>query len=217
MIPATKTMTLTAVAGLGLLASACAVLKTPDPVQTYRFGASPAFASAEQGAQAAACEPITIALRRVEFDEAASGDRILAVTGSETAYIGGARWVSQAENLFQSSLENGFADGAPCLRLAPGAFARDSLVLALNVRRFETTYASAGATPQVRVSLSASLIQPGDRRVVAEQRFEVGQDADDNRVSAIVAGYEQANAEAVRQVVQWVSTTAPEVYQSRQP
>ena len=203
-----------AVAALGLTASACSVLKTPDPIQTYRFGATPAFGAAPQ---AAACEPIVVALRRVEFNDASRGDRLLAVTGSETAYIGGARWVSQAETLFRSSLENGFAEGAPCLRMAPGAFARDSLVLSVDVRRFETVYASAGSAPQVRFSLNASLIQPGDRSVVSEHKVDVTQSVSVNRVSAIVEGYEKANAEAVRQLVQWVSATAPEVYQSRQP
>lgn len=215
MIPSTKLIAATAVVALGLMASACSVLKTPDPVQTYRFGAIPAFETVAQG-QAGACEPVTIALRRIEFIDASRGDRLLAVTGSETAYIGGARWVSQAETLFQSSLENAFADGAPCLRLAPGAFARDSLVLSVDVRRFETLYASAGAIPQVRFSLTASLLQPGDRSVVAEQRFDVTKAADTNRVSAIVATYEAANAEAVRQVVEWTATTAPQVYKPRQ-
>ena len=215
MILSRKSLAITAVAALGLMASACSVLKTPDPIQTYRFGAVPAFDAAAQ-AQTGACQPIVIALRRIEFVDAARGDRLLSVTGSETAYIGGARWVSQAETLFQSSLENAFADGAPCLRLAPGAFARDSLVLSVDVRRFETVYASAGAVPQVRFSVNASLIQPGDRSVVAERRFEVTEGADANRVSAIVAAYEAVNAEAVRQVVQWTATTAPQVYQPRQ-
>ena len=68
----------------------CALLSTPDPVQTYRFG-GPAAASAAAEGQAGLRQ---VNLRRVQFPEAVEGDRLLGVTGTETAYIAEARWVS---------------------------------------------------------------------------------------------------------------------------
>ncbi len=206
MIRLNRLTSTAAVAALGLIISACALLKSPDPVQAYRFGATPAFAAA---GQATVCEPVTVALRRVEFAHAARGDRILAVTGAEAAYIGGARWVSEAETLFRASLEDAFAAGAPCIRLAPGVFARDGLVLSVDVRRFETTYASPGSAPQVRLVAVATLVRPGDRTIVGEHRTDVTEPVEVNRVSAIVAGYDRANSQAVRQIVDWVAATAP--------
>ena len=48
--------------------SACALLSTPDPVQTYRFGGGAAATSA-----AAVASPVQVTLRRVEFPEAVEG------------------------------------------------------------------------------------------------------------------------------------------------
>lgn len=191
-----------AVIAAGLTLSACAVLKSPDPVQTYRFGATPAFAANDQASPS--CQPVTVSMRRIDFEQASRADKLLAVTGIETAYIGGARWVVPASELFESSLADGFANGAPCLKVAP-TLTRDALSLAVQVRRFETVYASAGDVPQVRVSITASLLRPGDRSIVAEQRFEVMQDAGSNRVGSIVQAYDTATADAVRQVVQWTA------------
>ena len=72
--------------------SACALLSTPDPVQTYRFGGVAASSSAAP----VVASPVQVILRRVELPEAVEGDKLLGVTGTETAYIAGARWVSPA-------------------------------------------------------------------------------------------------------------------------
>ncbi|WP_312812416.1 ABC-type transport auxiliary lipoprotein family protein [Brevundimonas sp.] len=183
--------------------SGCAVLKTPDPVQTYRFGAMPVFARAD--AVAKSCEPVPVSLRRIDFESASRGDRLLTVTGSETAYIGTGRWVSQAETLFHSSLEDAFAAGAPCVRLASGSFARDGLLLSVDVRRFETVYASAGAVPDVHVSVAVHLTNR-EREVVASNRFDSIESAGENRVASIVAAYNRANADVTRQIVEWTAT-----------
>ena len=84
-------------------------------------------------------------MRRVDFPEAARGDRILAVTGAEAAYIKGARWVSPAETLFEEALRNAFADGGTCTVLSGGPLTRDGLLLSVDVRRFEADYAAPGA------------------------------------------------------------------------
>src|SRR5690606_16130449 len=66
--------------------SGCALLSSPDPVQLYRFGGASAFAGT--GATSA-CPDVHVSMRRVDFPEAARGDRLLAVTGAEAAYIKG--------------------------------------------------------------------------------------------------------------------------------
>ncbi len=185
--------------------SGCAVLKTPDPVQTYRFGATPAFGQVANSAPR--CEPVAVSLRRIDFDAASRGDRLLTVTGTQTAYIGTGRWVSQAETLFHSSLEEAFATGAPCVRLASGALARDGLLLSVDVRRFEAVYASAGAVPKVQVSVTAQLTNR-EREVVASSRFDSIEDAGENRVASIVAAFDRANADVTRKIVEWTATEA---------
>lgn len=190
------------------LMSACAVLKTPPPVQTYRFGSLPAFTGSAASGQ---CQKVVpLALRNVSVVDAARGDRILTVTGNETAHIGGARWVSLAETLFRDSLEDGLAAGAPCVRLTMGP-GRDGLSLSVDVRRLETVYAYAGAVPDVKLVAVAQLSRANDRSIVDTLRLDISETAAENRVSAIVQAYDQVNVDAVRQIVEWTAAQAAAV------
>src|SRR5690242_16860750 len=84
-----------------------------DPVALYRFEGAQQAVAPRPGAAAA------FALARVPtvFPRAAAGDRILTVTGSQVAYIAGARWVSPASALFDESVDRAFASYPP-VRLA---------------------------------------------------------------------------------------------------
>ncbi|MET4682900.1 ABC-type transport auxiliary lipoprotein family protein [Brevundimonas faecalis] len=193
------------IAAASVAVSGCALLSSPDPVQLYRFGGASAFAGT--GATSA-CPDVQVSLRRVDFPEAARGDRILAVTGAEAAYIKGARWVSPAETLFEETLRNAFLDGAACTVLSGGPLTRDGLLLSVEVRRFEAAYAAPGAVPDANIDVLLRLVRPGDRSIVAEDRISVSENAGQNRQSAIVAAFDRAAAEASRQIVVWTDQQA---------
>src|SRR5690606_13628486 len=188
------------IAAASVALSGCALLSSPDPVQLYRFGGASAFAGT--GATSA-CPDVHVSMRRVVFPEAARGDRLLAVTGAEAAYIKGARWVSPAETLFEEALRNAFLDGGTCTVLSSGPLTRDGLLLSVDVRRFEAAYAAPGAVPDVNIVVLLRLVRPGDRSIVAEDRISVSEGAGENRQSAIVAAFDRATAEASRQIVLW--------------
>ena len=118
--------------------SGCALLSSPDPVQNYRFGLPMAAPSAVGDTPA----PLTVSIRRIEFPQATGDDKILGVTGLETAYIGGARWVSPASTLFDDSLKAAFANRADRIRVLgrrePGT---PPLILQVTVTTFEARYA----------------------------------------------------------------------------
>ncbi|MBU2168354.1 MAG: hypothetical protein KKF88_10995, partial [Alphaproteobacteria bacterium] len=84
---------------LALAMGGCALLSTPDPVQLYRFGPLDGGYVGERS-----METVQVSLRRIEFPDSVSGQRILAVTGNEAAYLAGARWVADAEELYAQSL-----------------------------------------------------------------------------------------------------------------
>lgn len=190
------------VAGLGL--AGCALLSTPDPVQLYRFGP---LDGAFVGERAPAT--VQVSLRRIEFPEAVSGERILAVTGNEAAYVAGARWVSDAEDLYTQSLETAFAGSASGVRLVGGReLTRGDVSLDIDVTTFETRYASAGAVPRVVISARARLLSLPAREVISEQVFSVNQPAGENRVSAIVAAYDAASQDLNQQIVAWTVANA---------
>jgi cholesterol transport system auxiliary component len=195
-----------AAAAAGALALAgCALLSSPDPVQTYRFGGPAAAASAAEGQTG--LRPVS--LRRVEFPEAVEGDKILGVTGTETAYIAGARWVSPAADLYMESLENAFSAQATRVRaIGPRELSRGDHSLNVDVRAFEARYDAPGLAPMVVVTARARLLALPDRSVAAERTFTVQQPAAANRVSAIVEAFDIATRDLNTQIVAWTDANA---------
>lgn len=192
---------------IGVAASAvagCALLSSPDPVQTYRFGGAAPSVSGSVGTMAT-----SIALRRVEFPEAVEGDRLLGVTGTETAYIKGARWVSPAADLYLASLENAFAEQARGVRLiGPREAVRSGRSLEIDMRAFEARYEMPGTVPTVVITARARVTTLPDRTVSAERMFSVEQPATENRVSAIVEAFDMATRDLNTQIVAWTEANA---------
>lgn len=192
------------VGAAALTLSACALLSTPEPVQTYRFGG----VAATEGAAAIAA-PLQISLRRVEMPAAVQNDRILSVTGAQTAYIGGARWVSPASELYTAALENAFVTQATQVRLiGPRELTRSTRSLDIDVRSFEARYDAPGAAPAVVITIRARLLNLPDRSVRAERIFTVEQPAGANRVSAIVEAFDLATRDINAQIVAWTEARA---------
>jgi cholesterol transport system auxiliary component len=184
--------------------SACALLSTPDPVQTYRFGG----VSASPAASAIA-SPIQVTLRRVEFPEAVEGDKLLGVTGTETAYIAGARWVSPASDLYMESIEDAFAAQATRVRLiGPRELTRGQRSLDIDVRAFEARYDAPGLAPTIVVTARARLLALPERTVSAERVFTIEQPASANRVSSIVEAFDLATRDLNTQIVAWTDASA---------
>ncbi len=185
--------------------SACALLATPEPVQTYRFGeAAPAASVALSVAS-----PTEVTLRRVEFPQAVEGDRLLGVTGTETAYIAGARWVSPAADLYMASIENAFTAQATRVRLiGPRELVRARRSLDIDVRSFEARYEAPGRAPTIVITARARLLALPDRTVAAEQVFTIEQPATANRVSAIVEAFDIATRDLNTRIVAWTDASA---------
>ena len=183
--------------------SACAILSTPDPVQTYRFGSVPVSPAATP-----LTRPIQVTLRRVEFPEAVEGDKLLAVTGAETAYISGARWISPAADLYMESIQNAFAAQATRVRLiGPRELTRGQRSLDIDVRSFEARYDAPGLAPTIVVTARARLLALPDRTVAAERVFIVEQPVSANRVSAIVEAFDTATRDLNSQIVAWTDAS----------
>lgn len=194
------------VATVALIAlSACALLSSPEPVQTYRFGGPPASSSAIP----VLAGPTQVTLHRVEFPEAVEGDKLLGVTGTETAYIAGARWVSPASDLYMESIENAFAAQARRVRLiGPRELTRGERSLDIDIRSFEARYDAPGLAPTIVVTARARLLVLPERTVAAEQVFTVEQPASANRVSAIVEAFDTATRDLNTQIVAWTDASA---------
>ncbi len=184
---------------LALALGGCiSLLPKSDPAQLYRFGAT------APAAQPMRADAVGVFDAGGQFQREAAGDRILTVTGDRVAYIADARWIAPAEVLFGEAVASAFeSSGGKARLVARGEPARSDYVLRLDVRNFETDYGAGGA-PTVRVRVRA-VLTAGQGRPPAEQIFEVRVPAAENRVSAIVAAYDQALAKVLDQVVSWTS------------
>ncbi|MDI1279789.1 ABC-type transport auxiliary lipoprotein family protein [Brevundimonas sp.] len=195
---------LSAVTAAVAVLGGCSLLATPDPVQLYRFGAG-----AEVGNGPVLAEPIQVALRRIEFPDASKGDRMLGITGTEAAYIAGARWVSPAEDLYAQSLQESFLSQASRVRLiGRRELTPTTRTLDIDVRTFEARYEQAGTVPLIVISATARMLRLPERTVVSERTFTVSQPASENRVSSIVAAFDIASRDLNTLIVDWTEVTA---------
>lgn len=195
---------LAAVGASALAMSGCALLSSPEPVQTYRFGSlqtAPAEAPAGTSIR-------NISLRPIQFPEAIEGDRILGVTGVETAYIKGARWVARAQDLYTDSLTDAFAQSSRVRVIGGRELVRGERSLDIDIRSFEARYDAPGAAPTVVVSVRARVTTLPERAVAAERTFTVEQPAGENRVSAIVQAFDVATRDVNTQIVAWTEANA---------
>ncbi|WP_374515424.1 ABC-type transport auxiliary lipoprotein family protein [Brevundimonas sp.] len=201
----TLTRTVAAAASVAALGG-CALLSSPEPVSLHRFGAAP---DSEIGAAGAPAGQVQVAMRRPEFVQAARDDRILGVTGTDAAYIAGARWVASADVLFSDALEDAFAAEARRVRLiGPRELTRAEQTLDVDVRTFEARYPAPGAIPTATIVARVRLLNAQERTVAADRIFAVEQPATANRVSAIVEAFDAATRDLNSQIVAWTDQNA---------
>ena len=185
-----------------LVAGCVSLFPETDPVQLYRFGATPPPLQ-ERGTG----EPrFGVFLAATNFDRAAASDRILTVTGTQAAYVKDARWVTSSLGLFDSALQRAFdADPGPARLVGRAEIARIDYVLTLDVRTFEARYehGEAGA-PTIVVDVHAALNRASDRTIVGDRSFRAAVVASDNRMSAMAGAFDQAVASVLGELVAWV-------------
>jgi cholesterol transport system auxiliary component len=200
-----------AVAGLALSLSACiSLLPKSKPATLYRFDGQTA-APAAGGATGAAARPVGILRSGASFTRAAAGDRLLTVNGDQTAYIAEARWASPAVTLFEEAVARAFDAGSGPARLVlRGEQATYDYAMRLDVRNFEAVYDRGPETaPEILVRVRLSLTRAGDRALVEDRTLEARVRAGDNRVSAIVAAFDQGVTEVLTEVVATTNRLPP--------
>jgi cholesterol transport system auxiliary component len=192
------------------LAGCVTLFPTTKPAQLYRFDV--AASEAPQAAGAAA--PFSVYRAPTNFNRGADGDRILTMTGDQAAYVAEARWIAPASVLFDEAESHAFDQSSGSARLGRrGELVSAPVSLRLDVEAFETRYADApGGAPTVVIRVRANLTHIADRKALAVRMFESRKKVDDNRVSAIVPGYDAAVTDVLSQIVTWTNAEA-----SKQP
>lgn len=183
--------------------SACiTVFPKAEPSQLYRFGNR----SGENP------KPATTRVGVVRiggsFALASAGDGILTTTGTEVAYLAGARWAQPASTLFDEAITGAFGRNSGIAQLvARSDPARAGYTLRVDVQGFEAVYDRPGnAAPQVLLTAHLVVARVSDRVIVADRTVSIAERATGNRVSAIVLAFDTAVGKALAEIIEITNT-----------
>lgn len=197
-----------ALVGVLLLSGCISLLPKQKPAQTYQFTAKGADAPAPAPGAFVPDERLNLVLPPPTFPRASAGDQLLSVTGRETAYIAGARWISPAQVLFEESTRRAFASRSTRTRLmGRGELGAADAFLRLDVGDFEVRYPAPDAAPTVHITLRA-LLTHKNGAFVAERDFSADAPASDNRVEPIVTAYSAAAEQVTTALLNWTDANA---------
>ena len=194
-----------ALVALAVSLSACVtVFPKSEPSQLYRFDGTPPAGG--PSAPTAAGEQFGVVRAGSGFVQAASSDRLLTITNNQVAYIANSRWVSPASTLFNEAMARAFdANTGPARLMTRGEVGKADYSLRADVTRFEAVYdRGPKAAPNIAVELRVSLVK-ADRTLAGSKLIHAEVRAGDNRVSAIVAAFDQAVGQVLGQLVDWVN------------
>jgi cholesterol transport system auxiliary component len=187
--------------GLTLMLAGCGgLLGGGGNTELYHFGNRPAAES--PAIERTGVRPFTVLFAGANFNPAIDSDRILTVTGSQAAYVAGARWVSPAPDLFDAAIRRAFEQRAPSARFANlRTVPLPDYALGVEVRRFEADYVGgAAAPPEIVIEIRVQLMRWADRTVVAEWPIISRESAQENRVATIVDGFDRGTATVVARI-----------------
>jgi len=158
------------------------------PTQTYILRAAPAAAAS------AAPTGMTLQLARLTTDPGLGSDRIVLVeTDRRMSFYSGSRWPAELPELLETlavATLRGTGEWN-AVHEWPSAFGSDFL-LQIAIRRFEADYTDGGSNPTVQVSLDCTVIRRAGRDSIANFVVQAAARADENRMAAVIAAFEQA-------------------------
>lgn len=129
-------------------------------------------------------------------------DRIAAVyPDRHLDYFADARWSGPLDEVIQDLVVQVFHSRAGMRNVSGDVSAFSSAYwLELTVIDFDAEYSDAGGAPTVRVHLQARIGSSAERRIIARFEAEAVKSAKANRMTAIVAAYNDAANDALMQL-----------------
>ena len=191
---------------LGMLAACGGLLTSREPAPvTYVLRPVAASVAARAGgapsptAASAASSPVSLQVQRVVVAPGYARDEILLTHPDRRLdQYAASRWPDAlpavVERLAVDALRQHGAWSAVHDAAAPLPATQ---LLRLTVRRFDAEYAAAGRAPVVRVVIDATVARRDDRALLDSFTVEASAQASEDRMSAIVAAFEQAAGEAL--------------------
>jgi ABC-type uncharacterized transport system auxiliary subunit len=187
------------------LLNACSVsslLDSNQPIDTIYVLASPP--------PAATAQPIAadLAITFPRLAPGLGGDRVAVLKGRELNYYYGARWGAELGQVVQNFMVRTLA-GQGAFRSVATEDARmtSTYSLALEVPHFQAEYSGADA-PQAHVAFIGRVLRVSDRSLVQTVKADALVAAQSNRLSAVIAAFEQAAQQASLELAEQVAAAA---------
>jgi cholesterol transport system auxiliary component len=194
-----------------LLAAAClctacvgsALRSDADVPDRYQLQGPPA----EPGG---AMLPLAIAVAMPRASSSLDTDRIAVTTpGHGFDYLAGARWADPAPQMLQRLLVDALAGNARfATAVASPSRVPTDLLLDVELGRFEAAYSDLDAPPTIVVEIGVNLVDARQGLRIASFRSTASVVAGRNDRSAVVAAFEQATDQAVRDAVNRIAAVA---------
>lgn len=170
------------------------------PPTMYLLSAGDARAAADGAAAGGLAVDLAILKPRVRAG--LDTDRIAALYPDRRLdYFADARWSGPLDEVIQDLIVQVFHTRAGMRNVSGDASAFGSAFwLEVTVTDFEAEYRESTAAPTVRVHLQARIGSSAERRIIARFEADAEQPAGENRMTSIVAAYNQAANTALAQL-----------------
>jgi cholesterol transport system auxiliary component len=119
-------------------------------------------------------------------------------------YFADSEWIDRVPLMVQTALLDSFENSKALTAIDRESVGlRADLILRPDIRHFEALYDSSNGAPEVWVAISARLVNPSGRDVVAHASFERRERAKGNDIAQIVVAFDEALGGVMEDIVLW--------------
>jgi len=117
-------------------------------------------------------------------------------------YFADSEWTDRAPLLVQTALVESFENSNTVNAIDRESVGlRADFILKTEIRHFEAVYDSPNGPPDVWTTINVRLVNPSNRDIVAQSSFEQRQRASANDVPSIIATFDEALGEVMKDIV----------------
>jgi cholesterol transport system auxiliary component len=119
-------------------------------------------------------------------------------------YFADSEWIDRVPLMVQTALVDSFENSKAITAIDRESVGlRADLILRTDIRHFEAVYDSRDGPPEVWIAISARLVEPSGRDVVAHASFESRKQAQGSDIPQIVLAFDEALGGVMAEIVLW--------------
>jgi cholesterol transport system auxiliary component len=119
-------------------------------------------------------------------------------------YFADSEWIDRVPLMVQTALLDSFESSKAITAIDRESIGlRADLILKTDIRHFEALYDSRNGSPEVWVAITARLVDPSGRDVVAHASFERREQAQANDIARVVLAFDEALGGVMEDIVLW--------------